>query len=344
MVYNIGPNTKGRDFNHFERFTVSSDSFTSGGPDVFIKSQFEILSLINEGPDNVEFSYNGNTVHGDLEYGGFTASLNLYDQSANKLWFRLKDGGTSAVIRVQSNAQISSGGSGGGGGGGGGAVDTELPTATAIADAEANPTITRIGSYLSAFNGTTWDRVKTAISTATSTITGVLNSLPLGKYNTTPPSLTDGQFIVMQLDSTGNLKVAEQFVPGYEDNSNLVAASQTKPLAVSTYSYSVYKNYAAAATANVKASPGNVYAVTCSNINGSTRYIQIHNTATTPSAAAVPALSFVVPANSQVRIGTEFFGPGGINFSTGIAFAFSTTEGTYTAGTATDQFTQVCYK
>jgi hypothetical protein len=39
-------------------------------------------------------------------------------------------------------------------------VDTELPTAAALADATANPTTPLIGAALELFNGTTWDRVR----------------------------------------------------------------------------------------------------------------------------------------------------------------------------------------
>lgn len=41
-------------------------------------------------------------------------------------------------------------------------VDSELPTAAALADATANPTTTSVGAELMGFNGTTWDRVRTA--------------------------------------------------------------------------------------------------------------------------------------------------------------------------------------
>ena len=43
-----------------------------------------------------------------------------------------------------------------------GAVDTELPAAAALADATANPTTPLAGAALMGFNGTTWDRVRTA--------------------------------------------------------------------------------------------------------------------------------------------------------------------------------------
>ena len=41
------------------------------------------------------------------------------------------------------------------------ASGTALVTATALADAMANPTVPLVGSFLMGFNGTTWDRVDT---------------------------------------------------------------------------------------------------------------------------------------------------------------------------------------
>lgn len=41
-------------------------------------------------------------------------------------------------------------------------VDSELPAAAALADAAANPTVPGVGAFLMGFNGTTWDRVRTA--------------------------------------------------------------------------------------------------------------------------------------------------------------------------------------
>lgn len=41
-------------------------------------------------------------------------------------------------------------------------VDSELPAAAALADATANPTVPGVGAFLVGYNGTTWDRVRTA--------------------------------------------------------------------------------------------------------------------------------------------------------------------------------------
>ena len=40
-------------------------------------------------------------------------------------------------------------------------ADTELPNAASLTDSTVNPTTTSVGSLLSGFNGTTWDRLKT---------------------------------------------------------------------------------------------------------------------------------------------------------------------------------------
>lgn len=57
-------------------------------------------------------------------------------------------------------------------------ADTELPAAAALADAVANPTTPSVGALGVAFNGTTWDRVRTidAVSgtAANNTVAGIL--------------------------------------------------------------------------------------------------------------------------------------------------------------------------
>lgn len=119
--------------------------------------------------------------------------------------------------------------------------------------------------------------------------------------------------------------------------------SGVTPSVSSTLSPTRFADLGSNATLNIKASAGNVYSLTCYNGNASFRYIQLHNTATVPGAGATPLYTFLIPTLSQVVIGTDFFSDNGANFSTGIAFAFSTTINTYTAGAAGDQSTIVMY-
>lgn len=78
---------------------------------------------------------------------------------------------------------------------------------TTPADAYANPT-TAIQAYSlgGIFNGTTWDRTRSASSASATTGTGLLGVGLLGKYNTAPPTFTNGQFGQLQIDAAGQLK------------------------------------------------------------------------------------------------------------------------------------------
>jgi len=163
-------------------------------------------------------------------------------------------------------------------------------------------------------------------------------------YNTTAPTLTNGQTSPIQGDSQANEMVTLATNIAGEDLTNNVQGVVNVPLANGAYSPSRFQNLGANATLNVKASAGVVLAVECQNLNAAIRYLQIHNTATTPSVGNVPYLSFPIPASSTRQIGADFFTANGISLSTGIAFAFSTTSGTYTAGTAAEQMTHLIYK
>lgn len=77
---------------------------------------------------------------------------------------------------------------------------------TAGADAQNNTTnslTVRARQY--GFNGTTWDRIRTAVTTVSATLTGFLNTLPWAIYNATPTTRTEGQGGPLQADTKGNL-------------------------------------------------------------------------------------------------------------------------------------------
>ena len=116
------------------------------------------------------------------------------------------------------------------------------------------------------------------------------------------------------------------------------------PVAAGDACPSVFTNLGANATLNVKASAGNVFSLYCANANAAARWIQLHDTATTPAGGAAPLLTFQIPAGGSAVFGADFFTSAGLHFTTGIAFAFSTTSATYTAGAAGDQTTMVTFK
>jgi hypothetical protein len=96
-------------------------------------------------------------------------------------------------------------------------------------------------------------------------------------------------------------------------------------------------------TVNVKSTPGHVYSFVVTNTTTSARYLQLHNTTTTPASGDTPEFKILVPANGIVSIGTDVFGTVGNYFSSGIAVANSTTATTYTAGTTGDLILELFY-
>lgn len=81
------------------------------------------------------------------------------------------------------------------------------PSSIKPQDARSNEIdVEESASYQSAFNGANWDRIRSGLSGAITLLTGYQNVLWVGKYNTTAPTLTNGQFIEPQFDVNGNLK------------------------------------------------------------------------------------------------------------------------------------------
>jgi hypothetical protein len=91
------------------------------------------------------------------------------------------------------------------------------PNQFVTGDAQAEGSILPV--RLEVYNGTTWDRIRSGISAATSTLTGFLNTLTGGIYNATPVTLTNGQSAPLAVDSSGTLNVAT--------SSNLSSVSPT---------------------------------------------------------------------------------------------------------------------
>lgn len=89
--------TYGRDFNFFRKVTVSGSSFTSSST-LSVPFVPQGIMFINEdGTNVVEFSYNGNTVHGELNPTLPSRSLTFNNIGVCGIWFRMKSG-PSAVV------------------------------------------------------------------------------------------------------------------------------------------------------------------------------------------------------------------------------------------------------
>jgi hypothetical protein len=210
------------------------------GQKVLVKAKANNTGLITVGNSSAT-ALNSDSSNFKLAAG---QSVEMEVRNTNQVWIDATVNGEGVELIV--------GGSGGSSGGSGGTSDTELPSAAAAADATSNPTAPAVRSFLHGFNGTTWDRLRTAITTATSTFTGILNVFGLGKYNSSAPTLTDGQVIVDQLDLNGNKKVTLATLLAGEDltNNRLMVEHQYTPSGLLT------------SDTQVKASAGFVHTVT----------------------------------------------------------------------------------
>jgi hypothetical protein len=96
----------GRDYNFFQKISVSTVGTFNYDSDViitFTTQGFQFLNLGSGGTNVVEFSFNGNTVHGELNPSNATAGLTFDNRVASKIWFRVQAGSTGPVT-VSVNA------------------------------------------------------------------------------------------------------------------------------------------------------------------------------------------------------------------------------------------------
>lgn len=68
------------------------------------------------------------------------------------------------------------------------------------------------------YNGSTWDRMRSqsfSVPLTSTSISGAPNTVPLGLYKATDPTLTTGQVANLDLDFNGYLKVVPAYTPKY---------------------------------------------------------------------------------------------------------------------------------
>lgn len=105
---------------------------------------------------------------------------------------------------------------------------TELPAASALSDAMANPTTPLVGAALMAFNGTTWDRLQPALDYSQNSVTsGQTGGLMQGAVTTSAPTYTSARTSPLSLDTAGSLRVA--VVSGSTGNAAASATGSAVP-------------------------------------------------------------------------------------------------------------------
>lgn len=173
-------------------------------------------------------------------------------------------------------------------------INTNIPRNGGVlvgADAQTNATLhTTFLSRLMGFNGTTWDRIRTAVTTVSATLTGMLNTLPWGIYHATPTTRTDGQGGPFEQDANGNTKeTMGTYLAGEPGSSSYLNVSQFED-ATTTNALTVDQSQALEASSIAKASAGNLYAafgtISASAPTGE-YFVHLEDSATLPADGAV---------------------------------------------------------
>lgn len=105
---NIGKKTQGADFNYYQKFNVSATDFGSTSvdgnqPDAIITFPTQNVLFFNEGTGVVEYSFNGTTVHGEMDSTQASKSLAFPSRVISMIWFRVRSGSSGPItIRVDA--------------------------------------------------------------------------------------------------------------------------------------------------------------------------------------------------------------------------------------------------
>jgi hypothetical protein len=96
----LGPTTQGFDWNFFAKPTISDTGFPAS-PQVMINLATHVqgFSITLTSGAQVEYSFNGTTLHGDLVAAEGTKSVQFNNRTATKIFFRSAAG---ATVRVEA--------------------------------------------------------------------------------------------------------------------------------------------------------------------------------------------------------------------------------------------------
>jgi hypothetical protein len=196
-----------------------------------------------------------------------------------------------------------------------------LPNGAAAADASSNATvISQIGARLASYNGSTWDRVRSAVTSIGSTFTGMLSVLPTGIYNSSRTTRTTGQGGPLETDSTGSLLVTPM-----DANGNMSGING---------GWDFTNNSGSALPAAglvVKASAGVAAGFSAVNGTGGSAFLQIHNLSSATGYSASTMVWTAPTSTASAGVASTNLVTGGIRCSTGIVFVWSSTQFTYTS-------------
>ena len=101
MAINEGPITQGKDYNFWERFTITNTAFDNDANVLFrFRSGPKTIILTLEGATAVQYSFNGSTIHGELITSTDRAQMIFNNRPASKIWFKVAAGSGGVTVEA----------------------------------------------------------------------------------------------------------------------------------------------------------------------------------------------------------------------------------------------------
>lgn len=183
-------------------------------------------------------------------------------------------------------------------------------------------------------------------ATTASTMTSVTYSYTTstgGVYNSTPPTLTNGQRGDTQLDSRANTQVnVNTLMSGENQTNNAMGISRKFYNATNQKAVSVtYTSFTTQAIAS--SVPLTLVGARVVNTTTSPRYLYMNNASSIAGAAAPSVAPLLIPASGGYNLTPDELGGNGEVFSTALTIGNSSTATTFTAGSAGDLIVTIYY-
>jgi len=92
-----------RDINFFDKFHVSSTSFEDSTVKWnFISTGIALMVESNDSSDIIQYSFDGETVHGDMRPLFPSEAIIFDNRFQNQIWFRRETAGSPVLVRVEA--------------------------------------------------------------------------------------------------------------------------------------------------------------------------------------------------------------------------------------------------
>lgn len=98
----MGSLKRRRDNNFFGKYRISSTSFEVAATWNFISIGIALMVESNNGSDVIQYSFDGETVHGDMTPLMPSEAIIFDSRFVDKVWFRRATPGDPVVVRVES--------------------------------------------------------------------------------------------------------------------------------------------------------------------------------------------------------------------------------------------------